>query len=133
MEDSRSEATGTVRSRRKLGMRTKLVVVCMSVALCPLLIVLALGLYESILEETAMDLVVEDGSRVGCVYFLMSEENVKNHLRDFLNDTYYKGRHLLNTKGKTDLVLHEDNTAKSKVSVLFEVKRPKNSAESRSV
>lgn len=28
-------------------------------------------------EETAMDLVVEDGSRVGCVYFLMSEENIK--------------------------------------------------------
>jgi N-acyl-D-amino-acid deacylase len=28
-------------------------------------------------EETAMDLVIEDGSRVGTVYFLMSEENVK--------------------------------------------------------
>ncbi|MEX0938076.1 MAG: membrane dipeptidase [Pirellulales bacterium] len=28
-------------------------------------------------EETAMDLVVEDGSRVECVYFLMNEENVK--------------------------------------------------------
>jgi N-acyl-D-amino-acid deacylase len=28
-------------------------------------------------EETAMDLVVEDGSRVGTVYFLMSEENVR--------------------------------------------------------
>jgi N-acyl-D-amino-acid deacylase len=27
-------------------------------------------------EETAMDLVVEDGTRVGVVYFLMSEENV---------------------------------------------------------
>ncbi|HEX5831113.1 MAG TPA: D-aminoacylase [Gemmatimonadaceae bacterium] len=27
-------------------------------------------------EETAMDLVVQDGSRVGTVYFLMSEENV---------------------------------------------------------
>jgi N-acyl-D-amino-acid deacylase len=27
-------------------------------------------------EETAMDLVVEDGSRVGTVYFLMSEENL---------------------------------------------------------
>ncbi len=31
-------------------------------------------------EETAMDLVVEDGSRVDCVYFLMSEENVKKKL-----------------------------------------------------
>jgi N-acyl-D-amino-acid deacylase len=28
-------------------------------------------------EETAMDLVVEDGSRVSTVYFLMSEDNVK--------------------------------------------------------
>lgn len=32
-------------------------------------------------EETAMDLVVEDNSRVGCVYFLMSEENVKRKLQ----------------------------------------------------
>lgn len=31
-------------------------------------------------EETAMDLVIEDGSRVGCVYFLMSEENVKKKI-----------------------------------------------------
>lgn len=28
-------------------------------------------------EETAMDLVIEDGSRVECVYFFMSEENVR--------------------------------------------------------
>ena len=28
-------------------------------------------------EETAIDLVIEDGSRVGTVYFLMSEDNVK--------------------------------------------------------
>jgi N-acyl-D-amino-acid deacylase len=32
-------------------------------------------------EETAMDLVVEDGSRVGTVYFLMSEENVRKQLQ----------------------------------------------------
>jgi N-acyl-D-amino-acid deacylase len=31
-------------------------------------------------EDTAMDLVVEDGSRVSTVYFLMSEENVKRQL-----------------------------------------------------
>ncbi len=30
--------------------------------------------------QTAMDLVVEDGSRVGTVYFLMSEENVKKEI-----------------------------------------------------
>lgn len=32
-------------------------------------------------EETAMDLVVEDGSRVGTVYFLMSEENVRKQIK----------------------------------------------------
>lgn len=32
-------------------------------------------------EEAAMDLVIEDGSRVGTVYFLMSEENVARQLR----------------------------------------------------
>jgi len=31
-------------------------------------------------EETAMDLVIEDGSRVGTIYFLMSEENVKKQV-----------------------------------------------------
>lgn len=31
-------------------------------------------------EETAMDLVVQDDSRVGTVYFLMSEENIKKQL-----------------------------------------------------
>lgn len=31
-------------------------------------------------EETAIDLVIEDGSRVGVVYFLMSEENVKKQI-----------------------------------------------------
>jgi N-acyl-D-amino-acid deacylase len=31
-------------------------------------------------EETAMDLVVQDGSRVGTVYFLMSEDNVRKEL-----------------------------------------------------
>jgi len=32
-------------------------------------------------EEAAIDLVVQDGSRVGAVYFLMSEENVKKQLK----------------------------------------------------
>jgi N-acyl-D-amino-acid deacylase len=32
-------------------------------------------------EEAAMDLVVEDGSRVQAVYFLMSEENVRKQIR----------------------------------------------------
>jgi hypothetical protein len=32
-------------------------------------------------EETMMDLVIQDGSRVSTVYFLMSEENVKKQIR----------------------------------------------------
>ena len=32
-------------------------------------------------EETAMDLVVEDGSRVGTIYFLMSEDNVRRQVQ----------------------------------------------------
>lgn len=32
-------------------------------------------------EETAMDLVVEDGSRVSTVYFMMSEDNVRKQLK----------------------------------------------------
>jgi len=32
-------------------------------------------------EDTAMDLVIEDGSRVSTVYFLMSEENVKKQIK----------------------------------------------------
>jgi N-acyl-D-amino-acid deacylase len=32
-------------------------------------------------EETAIDLVIEDGSRVGTVYFLMSEDNVREKIR----------------------------------------------------
>src|SRR5690606_23655 len=32
-------------------------------------------------EETAIDLVVEDGSRVDVAYFLMSEENVEKQVR----------------------------------------------------
>jgi N-acyl-D-amino-acid deacylase len=31
-------------------------------------------------EETAIDLVIEDGSRVSCVYFLMTENNVKKQI-----------------------------------------------------
>jgi N-acyl-D-amino-acid deacylase len=32
-------------------------------------------------EETAIDLVIQDGSRVGTVYFLMDEENVKRQIQ----------------------------------------------------
>jgi N-acyl-D-amino-acid deacylase len=32
-------------------------------------------------EDTAMDLVIEDGTRVGTIYFLMSEDNVRRQLK----------------------------------------------------
>src|SRR5690606_16044085 len=32
-------------------------------------------------EETAMDLVIQDGSRVGTIYFMMSEENVRKQIK----------------------------------------------------
>ncbi len=38
------------------------------------------ALYRKSVEETAMDLVIRDGSRVGTVYFMMSEENIRRQL-----------------------------------------------------
>lgn len=37
-------------------------------------------LFKKSPEETAMDLVVKDGSRVGTVYFMMSEDNIKKQI-----------------------------------------------------
>ena len=58
-----------------------------------------------------------------------SEENFKNHLMDFLKNTYYKNAHLVAPKGKTDFVVHKNNEAAAPAAILFEVKRPKNTAE----
>lgn len=53
-----------------------------------------------------------------------SEDNVKNLVRDFLLDTYYKCEYEINTKDRNDLVIHNDKTAKSTVGVIIEAKRP---------
>lgn len=58
-----------------------------------------------------------------------SEEHVKNLVRDFLRDTYYKATHEVNTKGRQDLAIYTGKTNESKVGVIIEAKRPKNSAE----
>lgn len=58
-----------------------------------------------------------------------SEEHLKNDVTQFFNDTWYKGEFLINTKGRTDLVIHNDKTAKSSVGVLLEVKKPSNKGE----
>ena len=45
-----------------------------------------------------------------------SEEHVKNQLRDFLRDTYYKETNEVNTKGRQDLVIHTGKTNELKVA-----------------
>ncbi len=58
-----------------------------------------------------------------------SEEHLKNDLRDFLRDTYYKDTNAINTKDKKDLVIHVDKTTNSAVAVIIEAKRPTNVLE----
>jgi adenine-specific DNA-methyltransferase len=55
-----------------------------------------------------------------------SEEHLKNDLRDFLRDTYYKETNAINTKDKKDLVIHLSKTTDSEVGVIIEAKRPTN-------
>jgi len=55
-----------------------------------------------------------------------SEEHLKNDLRDFLRDTYYKDSNAINTKDKKDLVIHLGKTTDSEVGVIIEAKRPSN-------
>lgn len=61
------------------------------------------------------------------------EENQKNHIRDFLRDTYYKDSNEINTKDTKDLVIHIGKKSKEPVGVIIEAKRPSNKAEMISV
>jgi len=58
-----------------------------------------------------------------------SEEHLKNDIRDFLRDTFYKEINAINTKDKKDLVIHLDKTTSSNVGVVIEAKRPSNKIE----
>ncbi len=58
-----------------------------------------------------------------------SEENVKDHLMDFLKEVYYKDDYLVAPKGRTDFVIHLGKDATTAAGVLFEVKRPANRTE----
>lgn len=58
-----------------------------------------------------------------------SEEHLKNDLRDFLRDTYYRDTNAINTKDKKDLVIHLDKTTNSQIGVIIEAKRPNNVGE----
>ncbi|MBS3771069.1 MAG: hypothetical protein KGY70_15870 [Bacteroidales bacterium] len=58
-----------------------------------------------------------------------SEEYHKNLLNTFLNDTWYKGKHFINTRERTDLVIHSDKKPESAPAVLIETKKPGNQTE----
>ncbi|MBL7113550.1 MAG: Eco57I restriction-modification methylase domain-containing protein [Bacteroidales bacterium] len=58
-----------------------------------------------------------------------SEEHDKNLVADFLKNTWYHPKYFINTKGRTDLVIHMGADAKSAAGVLIEVKKPSNKTE----
>jgi hypothetical protein len=58
-----------------------------------------------------------------------SEEFHKNIISEFLKNTYYSPNNYINTKGRSDLVIHNGKDSNSTVGVLFEVKKPGNKSE----
>ena len=58
-----------------------------------------------------------------------SEEHNKNDLGDFLKNTFYHPNFYINTKDRTDLVIHNGPDSKSFPAVLIEAKKPSNKAE----
>ena len=58
-----------------------------------------------------------------------SEEFHKNLVAYFLNDTYYKQKHFINTKGRNDMVIHNGPTANTTVGIILEAKKPTNKTE----
>ncbi len=58
-----------------------------------------------------------------------SEEHHKNLVITFLKGTGFAPKFFINTKGRTDLVIHAGIDAKSAARVLIEVKKPSNKTE----
>ena len=58
-----------------------------------------------------------------------SEEYHKNLLSAFLSDTWYRGQYFINTRERTDLVIHSSNKSESQPAVLIETKKPGNRNE----
>ena len=58
-----------------------------------------------------------------------SEEFHKNIISEFLKNTYYTPNNYINTKGRSDLVIHNGKDSNSTVGVLFEAKKPNNKTE----
>lgn len=55
-----------------------------------------------------------------------SEENVKDHLMDFLKEVYYRDTFVVAPKGKTDFVIHLGKDATTQAGILLKVKFPAN-------
>jgi len=58
-----------------------------------------------------------------------SEEYHKNLVAEFLKKTYYDSAHYINTKGRSDLVIHNGPKNDDSVGVLIEAKSPTNKSE----
>ncbi len=58
-----------------------------------------------------------------------SEEFHKNLISQFLQETFYKPNHFINTKGRNDLVIHNSKDQKSNVGIILEIKKPTNTKE----
>ena len=58
-----------------------------------------------------------------------SEEHNKNDLGDFLKNTFYHPKFYINTKDRTDLVIHNSPDSKTFPAVLIEAKKPSNKGE----
>ncbi len=58
-----------------------------------------------------------------------TEEFNKNVLADFLKNTFYSPNYFINTKGRNDLVIHNNKTASDSVGVIIEAKRANNVSE----
>lgn len=58
-----------------------------------------------------------------------SEEYHKNISADLLKDTFYSPTYFINTKGRSDLVIHLTNYVDDPVGVVLEVKNPSNKSE----
>jgi len=58
-----------------------------------------------------------------------SEEFHKNLVISFLRDTWYSDKHFMNTRDRSDLVIHLGKEPSSRVGVIIEVKKPANRNE----
>lgn len=58
-----------------------------------------------------------------------SEEHHKKLVSDFLEKTYYSPNHYINTKGRSDQVIHNGKEPSSTVGVIIEAKKPANKTE----